>query len=125
MLRGIATPLAQRDAKKRCPEALVEQTYQRRRGRVQPEMFPATGIEAASPRGAGDQAELDEIGLDHLLDRVARFAEARGERLHPDRAAAIDVGDHRQVTPVHRVEPEAVDLEPVERGIAGRSPARR
>ena len=28
----------------------------------------------------------------------------------PDRSAAVEIGDHRQVAPVHRVEAKAVDL---------------
>ncbi len=82
-------------------------------------MLPPRCIQATAARGAGDHADLDQIGLDHFLDRVARFGQARGERLHADRTAAIDVGDHRQVTPVHRVEAERVDLKPGERGIGG------
>ena len=82
-------------------------------------MLPTRCVEAAAARGAGDHADLDEIGFDHFLDRIARFAEARGERLHPDRTAAIDVGDHGEVAAVHRVETERVDLQPGERGIGG------
>ena len=37
------------------------------------------------------------------------------KRFDADRAAAVKVGDHRQIAPVHRVEPERVDLQPVER----------
>ena len=41
----------------------------------------------------------------------------RGEGFDPDRAAAVEVGDHREIAAVHRVEPETVDLEPVERAV--------
>ena len=40
---------------------------------------------------------------------------AGGERLDPDRAAAVEIGDHRQVAAVHRVEAERVDLQPRQR----------
>jgi hypothetical protein len=50
---------------------------------------PARLVEAAPARGARDEAELDQERLDHVLDRVARLGEARGERLDPDRAAAV------------------------------------
>src|SRR5690349_24278083 len=80
-------------------------------------MSVAAAVEAASACGAGNEAKLNEIGLDHLLDRVARLAQARSERLHTDRAAAVEVGDHREVAPVHRVEAERVDLQPGERAI--------
>ena len=88
-------------------------------GGVEAEVGPAAAVEAAAARGAGDQAELDEIGLDDVLDRVARFAEARGEGFDPDRAAVVEVGDHREVAAVHRVEPEAVDLEPAQGAVGG------
>ena len=55
------------------------------------------------------------IGLDHVLDRVARLAEARGERFDADRAAAVKVGDHGQIAPVHRVEAKRIDLQPRQR----------
>ena len=80
-------------------------------------MGPAAPVEAAPSCRAGDEAKLNEVGLDHILERVARLAEARGERLDPDRAAAVEVGDHHQVAPVHRVEAETVDLQPVERAV--------
>ncbi len=56
--------------------------------------------------------------LDHVLDRVAQFAQAGGERLHADRAAAVEVGDHGRIAPVHRIEAEMVDLEP-RQGLVG------
>ena len=47
----------------------------------------------APARRALDQALLDEIGLDHVLDHVARFRERRGQRLDADRPAAVVLGD--------------------------------
>ena len=38
-----------------------------------------------------------------------------GERLHADRSAAIQIGDHGQIAPVHRVETKRVDLQPRQR----------
>src|SRR5690348_17528594 len=83
--------------------------------RGEPEMSVAAAVKAAPPCGAGDEAELNEEGLDYILDGVARLGKACSKRLHPDRAAAVEVCDHRQVAPVHRVEAEAVDLEPRQR----------
>ena len=42
-------------------------------GAGKPEMGVAAAVEAAASCGAGDEAELNEIGLDHVLDRVARL----------------------------------------------------
>src|SRR3712207_3933261 len=93
----------------------VEQAGLASRGRREPEVRPAAAIEAAPPCRARDDAKLNEEGLDDALDRVARLAEAGGERFDAHRSAAIKIGDHRQIAPVHRVEPEPVDFEPVER----------
>ena len=80
----------------------------------------AAAIEAAPSCRAGDEAQLNEIGLDHILDGVAWLGETRGKRLHPHWAPAVKVGDHRQVSPVHRVEAKAVDLEPRQRSVRDR-----
>src|SRR5690606_29919084 len=58
----------------------VEQPSLRPPGRSQPEVLPARFVEAAPARRAGDEAELDEVRLDHVLDRRARLGEPRGER---------------------------------------------
>src|SRR5688572_33341672 len=97
------------------PSFRIEQPVLGAARRRQAEMGPAAAVEAASASSTGDKAQLDEEGLDHLLDRVARLAEAGGERLDPDRAAFVDVGDHVEVAAVHRVEAELVHLHPGER----------
>ena len=83
--------------------------------RAQPQMLPPAIIERPAARGPGDQAELDQIGFDHFLDRVARFGQAGRQRFHADRAALVDVGDHGEIAPVHRVEAEPIDLQPGQR----------
>ena len=80
-------------------------------------MSPRLAVEAAAAGRPGDEAELDQIGLDHFLDRVARLRQAGRERLHADRAALVDVRDHVEVAAIHRVEAERVDLQPLQRGI--------
>ena len=66
-------------------------------------------------RRALQKALLDQIGLDDLLDRVARLGQRRGDRLDADRPAAVILGDRRQIAPVQRIEPARVDFEPLER----------
>ena len=55
-------------------------------------MLPAARVEAAAPRGAGDEAELDEVWLDHLHDRVARFGQA-GRRRAVESFSWARIGD--------------------------------
>jgi len=44
-------------------------------------MFPARRIEAAATRRACDQAQLQQIRFDHILNGVTRFGQASGQRL--------------------------------------------
>ena len=55
----------------------------------------AEGVRRQEPpaRRALHEALLDEIGLDDVLDRVARLGERGGDRLDADRAAAELDGD--------------------------------
>ena len=80
-------------------------------------MLPARRIEATTPRRARDQAQLQQIRLNHILDCVARFRQASGKRLNANRATAIDICDHVQITPVHRIKAKRVHFKPVERAI--------
>ena len=96
---------------------LKEPDLQRREvlRRIHAEMRPCVGRQQPAARRALDEALLDQIGLDDVLDGVARFGKRRGDRLDPDRPAAEVAGDHRQVAPVELVEPECIDLQPVQR----------
>ena len=67
--------------------------------------------EHAPARRAPDQPLLDQEGLDHLLDRVALLGKRRRQSVDPDRTAAIACRDAVEITPVHQVETETVDLE--------------
>ena len=49
----------------------------------------------AAARRALDEALLDQIGLDDLLDRVARLAQRRGDGFDAHRPAIIELGDGR------------------------------
>src|SRR5438128_2726852 len=86
------------------------------RGRVavrlrQTEMAEGVGSEKPTPRGALDEAALDQERLYDLLDGVARFREGGCNRLDPDRAAAEILRHHGQVFAVHEVETDRVDVE--------------
>src|SRR5262245_41687055 len=68
-------------------------------------------------RSALHEALLDEIGLDNLLDRIARLAERGGDGFDPHWAAVIALRDKRKITPVEGIEPALVHFQPCERRI--------
>ena len=59
-------------------------------GRLQAQVAVGLGGGHAAARGAHDVALLDQVGLDHVLERAALLAERRGQRFHADRAAVED-----------------------------------
>ena len=90
--------------------------------RVEAEMPPGIGGQHAAARRALDEALLDQIGLDDVLDarRAARDSAGR-DRLDADRPAAEIVGDHREIAPVELVEAERIDLQPRQRLVGDRA----
>ncbi len=48
--------------------------------------------------GAENEAFLDEIGLDNVLQRIPRLGERRRQRLDPDWAAGVVLGDAARAT---------------------------
>ena len=82
-----------------------------------PEMRERFLREQPSARRALHEALLDKIGLDDILDRVARLRQRRRDRLDPDRPAGEVFCDHDEVAPVERVEAVRVHLERKERVI--------
>ena len=69
----------------------------------------------AAARRALDEAELQEVRLVHVLDRVGLLAERRGERRQADGAAVELLPDRAQELTVGPLEPGLVDLEQLER----------
>ncbi len=74
-----------------------------------PRCFQAIAVSDAAARRALDETLLDHIGLDNVLDRVARLGEAGGDGFDADRAAAEIDGDHVEVALVELVEAHVVD----------------
>ena len=74
-----------------------------------------------SARRALHEAELDEIGLDDVLDRVAGLGERGGDRLDADRTAAELDRDRVEIAPIHLVEADRVDVEQLERAVGERA----
>src|ERR1700722_8003786 len=85
------------------------------------EMAEGVRGQQSPARGPLHKAKLDEIGLDDVLDRVAGLRERRGDGLDSDRAAAELEGDGVQITPIHLVEPNDVDVEELERAVGERA----
>ena len=77
----------------------------RRRGAPRPRGWPP------GPRGAHEQALLDEERLVDVLDGLGRLADADGQGRQPDRSAAEALAERRQDGPVDLVEAELVDPE--------------
>src|SRR5262245_31999315 len=65
----------------------------------------------AAARRAVEVALLDQERLVDVLDRAAVLADRRGERVEPDRSAAVLLDERAEQRPVHAVEARFVDLE--------------
>src|ERR1043165_668176 len=101
-----SAPLLVLEQLQRCARALRH---------LQAEMLVGvTGGDAAA-RGAHHEALLNQIGLDHVLDRAALLAERRRETFDADRAAIEFLDDRQQELAIHHVEAERIDVEHVER----------
>src|SRR5690606_15044425 len=72
-------------------------------------------VEAPAARGAGDEAELDQEGFDHIFDRIPRLGKPGSEGFYANRTSLVGLGNHGEVAAVHRVEAERIDFEPGER----------
>ena len=79
------------------------------------EMPPCVCGQNAATRRALDEALLDQIGFDDILDGVARFRQSGGDRLDPDRPASEIHRDHGEIAPVELVEAQRVDFQPRQR----------
>ena len=90
----------------------------RRRG--QAEMREGLRRQQPAARRALHEALLDQVGLDDVLDGVARLRQRRRDRLDADRPAAEILGDHREVAPVERVEAVRVHLQREQRLVGER-----
>ena len=79
------------------------------------EMGAAERGDGAAARRSLDEAELQEIRLVHVLDRVRLLAQGGGERVEPDGTAVVLLDDRPQELAVEPLEPRLVDLEQLER----------
>src|SRR5262245_22278396 len=70
-------------------------------------------------RRAVHEPLLDEVGLDDLLDGVARLRQRRRDGFDADRTAAEIDGDGAEISVVHGIKTAAVDLE-LEQGAVGK-----
>ena len=68
---------------------------------------PATGR-------AHNESLLDQVRLDHVLDRAALLAHGRGKAFDADRTAVEFFNDRSQQAPVHGIEAIWIDLEHIQ-----------
>ena len=61
--------------------------------RLQTTMQPGIACGDPPARGAHDEALLDQVGFEHVLDGAAFLADRRGQVVQPDRAA-VELLDH-------------------------------
>src|SRR5580704_17525515 len=85
------------------------------------EMTEGVRRQEAPARRALHKAKLYEIGLDDVLDRVAGLGERGSDGLDSDRAATELDGDHVEITAIHLVEPNDIDVEQLERAVGERA----
>src|SRR5579885_3836104 len=102
---------------------LIEQRHLCRiaRGFGKTEMLEGVRGKHSPARRALDEAFLDQIRLDDVLDRVARLGERGRDRLDADRSAAIVLCDQREVAAIHRVETGGVHFEMRKRPVGARA----
>ena len=69
----------------------------------------------ASLRRAVQKAELQEVWLDHVHDRVLLFADGGSNRVQANWSAAIFFDDRPEHAAIHIIEPKRVNLQQVQR----------
>ena len=88
-------------------------------------MLPPGFAQHPPPAGAENKAFLDKVGFDHVFQRVAGLGEGGGEGFDTDRAAGVVLRDAPQITAVHQVQAQSIDLQTVQRGVGNRAIHRR
>ena len=68
------------------------------------EMLPGLRRQHPSARCAGNQALLQQVWLDHILDRIARLRQRGSEGFNTDRTAAVILRDAGQVAAIELIE---------------------
>ena len=81
------------------------------RGFREAKMAKCVGGQKPSARRTLQIAALNEIGLDDVLDGIARLRQRRRHGLDADRPTAVVQRDGREIAPVHRVETGGIDLQ--------------
>src|SRR5579862_56092 len=77
----------------------------------QAEMAERMSGDQAAARRALQEAALDQIRFDDVLNGVTGLRQGGGKRLDADRSAAVVQRDRRQIAAVHGIETGGVNLE--------------
>src|SRR6185312_14995336 len=89
------------------------------RGRLEAEVRVGASGGAAAPRRPLQEASLEEVRLQHVLDRVRLLADRGGQRRQSHGAARERRADRLQQLAVVAVQTFVVDLQQLERGVGG------
>src|SRR5437762_7748271 len=88
----------------------------RARGRLLTEVRVRVARRAPARRGSLDEADLQQVRLHHLGQRLAVVVDRGSNRLETDRSAGIVLDDGGKKAPIEPVEPARIDAFEVERG---------
>src|SRR5437764_2686760 len=82
------------------------------------EVFVCEARGGATARRSVEEADLNQVRLDYLLDGVLLLLQRGGHVREADGAALVLLNDHQEELPVHLVEAEGVNLHAVQ-GVVG------
>src|SRR5580698_11237967 len=80
-----------------------------------PEVPEGVARDQAPARRALQEAALNEIGLDDVLDGIPRFGQRSRQRIDADRSAAVTDRDRVEIAAIHSVETGGIDFKRRER----------
>src|SRR5712692_9302382 len=116
-VRTMSTPSTTSSRPRSPIRASLEQSHltRRARGRLLTEVRVRVARRAPARGGALDEADLQQVRLHHLGQRLAVVVDRGGNRLEADRSAGVVLDDGGEKAPIEPVEPARIDAFEVER----------
>ncbi len=65
--------------------------------------------------GCGPGTQLEQVGFDHVHDRIRLFADRGGDGIQADRPAVVFFDDGQQHAAVDIIQPALIDFEQIQR----------